>query len=87
MSKPKRYRKKPVNIEAMIFTGDNGFEIVQWMGDAVTDCGDNHPGRLYVDTFWGLIYAAPGDYIVKDAGGRFHARNSADFARVYEEEA
>ena len=86
MSGPTRYRKKVASVEAMIFDGHNGADIVQWMGSFATDCGDNFPGRLYVRHARGTMYASPGDYIVKSAEGEFFPRNRASMEQHYEEE-
>jgi hypothetical protein len=86
MSGPKRYRKKSIPVEAMIFDGHNGADIVQWMGNSTTDCGKNLPGQFYVRHEHGTLYASPGDYIVKNAEGKFFPRNRASMEQYYEEE-
>ena len=86
MSGPTRYRKKVASVEAMIFDGHNGADIVQWMGNSTTDCGKNLPGQFYVRHEHGTLYASPGDYIVKNAEGKFFPRNRASMEQYYEEE-
>lgn len=77
------YRKKPVVIDAMQFTGENGAEIVAWMGDAVTDTGDNFGTDLYIHTLEGVMHASPGDWIIKGIQGEFYPCKPDIFALTY----
>ena len=82
----KKYRKKPVLIEAMQFNGSNQAEIFEW---ANQDCDPPvMPGInnfLIIDTLEGPMTASPGDYIIKGIKGEFYPCNPDIFEATYEE--
>lgn len=83
----KRYRKMPVEIEAMQFDGGNYPEIVSWIYDAE---GRKTPARgqgteLYIDTLEGTMHVTKGDYVIKGVQGEFYPCKPDIFAATYEE--
>lgn len=64
----KKYRQKPVIIEAIQWTGDNADEIQSFIGDF------GYVKGMYVDigTLEGLMVAAMEDYIIKGIKGEFY---------------
>ena len=64
--RPARYRKKPIVIEAIQWTGDNPDEILDWSG--------LHAGQLWVaiETLEGTMKADIGDWIIKGVQGEFY---------------
>lgn len=84
----KHYKKKPVVIEAMQFTGtpestreaidfaDTNFEISQWAGDDID---------YYIETLEGDMEVKPYDYIIKGIKGEFYAVDKDIFEETYEE--
>lgn len=58
----KKYRKKPVIIEAIQWTGKNLSEIDNFMGEIVEN-KRNYP--LVIHTLEGNMEASIGDYIIK----------------------
>lgn len=75
-----KYRKKPVTIEAVRWTGDNRKEIHDFCSDAYTvDCS------LYIKTLEGVHIARAGDYIIKGVHGEFYPCKPDIFEETYEE--
>lgn len=81
-----KYRKKPVVIEAMQFTG--GFESAYAIQDWANTVGvGRHPDRGYhlkVLTLEGVMEAQPGDWIIKGLKGEFYPCKPDIFAATYE---
>lgn len=82
-----RFRKKPVVIEAMRFTGDNAFAVWAFMGRAdlidnlelkPTDCPVIH-------TLEGEMNTSPGDWIIRGVKGEFYPCEPDIFEATYEE--
>lgn len=79
----KRYRKKPVTIEAVQWTGNNISEICKFTNRDV-----NHllmSGQLYITTLEGVHRASVGDYIIKGVKGELYPCKPDIFANTYEE--
>ena len=85
MIKPKRYRKKPVVIEAIQWTGDNWFQIDEFVG---FDC-DTHPriSQITIPTKEGDMVASVGDWIIKGIKGEFYPCKPDIFEKTYADEA
>ena len=90
----KHYRKKPVVIEAMQWTGTNPDAIKDFAGDAVhVDYLDTAwevgKGPVYchltINTLEGPMTASDGDYIIKGIKGEFYPCKSDIFKATYEE--
>lgn len=79
-----KYRKKPVVIEAIKYTGINIQELWDWAG------ADNIYGpveddqRAYVETLEGRMAAEPGDWIIRGVAGEFYPCKPDIFAATYE---
>jgi len=79
----KKYRKKPVVIEALQFTGRNSADIHEFCGDKVREpVGADH---LEIDTLEGVHIASPGDYIIKGIKGEFYPVKPEIFKETYDE--
>jgi hypothetical protein len=78
-----KFRKKPVVIESMLFTGDNETEIAAWMGLAC-DGAFTHPDGFAIRTLEGTIIASPGDWIIRGVKGEFCRCKPDIFAATYE---
>lgn len=81
---PGRYRKKPVEIEAVqvdAYNYDELGEIIRW-------CHGHPEGhRLYVmsvNTAEGTMYAAHDDWIIRGVEGEFYPCKPSVFAATYE---
>lgn len=87
----KRYRKKPVVIEAAQFNGlDDYLGIVQWMKDsgdthALADEVEYRTPIMLVHTLEGTMAASPGDWIIRGVQGEFYPCKPDIFAATYEE--
>jgi hypothetical protein len=79
-----RFRKKPVVIEAVQWTGDNVNQISEFMGfpsySHHTDTG------LHIHTLEGTMHASEGDWIIKGVQGEFYPCKPDIFAATYEPE-
>jgi hypothetical protein len=79
-----RYRKRPVVVEAVQWTGDNLAEVGRFAGEhALFDGRDD---ALDVITIEGRLQASVGDWIIKGVAGEFYPCRADIFAVTYEEE-
>lgn len=79
----KKYRKKPLEIEAVQWTGDNLAELRTLDGfNSVHTC---FGGRLNIKTIEGLMLASIGDYIIKGVQGEFYPCKPDIFKQTYDE--
>ena len=84
----KKYRKKPVVIEALQFL-DNG-ERIQELSKFVDDqvlvvtYKDKENPKIILQTLEGVVFASVGDYIVKGVDGEFYPCKPYIFERTYE---
>lgn len=74
-----KFRKKPVVIEAVQFTG-NFTEIEQFVGGDA----EFRDGQLLVATLEGPLHAANGDWIIKGVKGEFYPCKPDIFEATYE---
>ena len=84
---PKKFKKRPVVIEAMQLTGDNTAEVVAWCGGQIVsaDCsGDWPPYVVRIDTLEGSMLAGRGDYVICGVQGEFYPCREDIFAQTYE---
>ena len=77
----KKFKKKPVIIEAIQWTGKNLSEIDNFMGGLV----ENKGTTLVIYTLEGDMEASIGDYIIKGVNGEFYPCKPDIFAKTYEE--
>ena len=77
-----KYKKKPVVIEAMQYTGNNYDKICDFIGEKLSN---SKLSPLIIETLEGNhISARIGDYIVKDAQGEFYTYKPDIFEQTYE---
>ena len=86
-----KFRKKPVEIEALQFDGNNGWEIEQWSQGKVycspvlEPTRDNPTGAyLQIHTLEGMMTAIVGDWIIRGVKGEFCSWKSDIFEQTYE---
>ena len=77
----KKYRKKPVVIEAIQWIGNNLSEIDNFISRTV----DNKETTLVIHTLEGDMEASIGDYIIKGVNGEFYPCKPDIFDKTYEE--
>lgn len=74
------YRKKPVVIDAVQYTGANFNDIEKFVGGDA----EFRMGELVVATLEGPLHASPGDWIIKGVMGEFYPCKPDIFALTYE---
>lgn len=74
-----KFRKKPIVIDAIQFTGNFG-EIEEFIGGDA----EFRDGQLLVATLEGPLRAAPGDWIIKGIKGEFYPCKPDIFEATYE---
>ncbi|WP_449278005.1 hypothetical protein [Leucobacter sp. GX24907] len=83
--KPKRYRKKPVEIEAMQFVEGDHVDVMEWIirngGDAAIAFHTNH---VEITTLEGVMTAQPGDYVIRGVQGEFYPCKPDIFEATYD---
>ncbi len=86
-----KFRKKPVVVEAVQWTGDNASAIKQFAGVAVhcyedSDYADNSSlgWKCKVATLEGTMEARHGDWIIKGVKGEFYPCKPDIFDATYE---
>lgn len=87
MSAPQKYRKKPVVIEAVQWTGDNRPELADFMGaDPVVRWNHSEGDYVVLTTIHGeTARARVGDWIVPEPqDGRYYPVRPDIFAATYE---
>lgn len=77
-----KYRKKPVEIEAIQWTGDNLTEVMAFCPKAYPD---DMTSLLVIETLEGKLYAPEEDYIIKGVDGEFYPCNPSVFLAAYDE--
>jgi len=91
----KQYRKKPVVIEAVLWTGENHREMNDFLlgnpNDYLKSKGENFEidhakvvGGLIIKTLEGEHIASIGDYIIKGVKGEFYPCKPDIFEATYE---
>ena len=95
MTEPKKYRKKPVVIEAIQNDGDiqTITDILDWIngGPGATGAGTyeltgKNQLSIFIDTLEGSMRADVGDYIIRGVNGEFYPCKPDIFAKTYEPE-
>ena len=82
----KTYRKKPVVIEAMLFTMENKNEVFHWVTDnKAADFDIDDKPVLQIQTLEGVMTAQLGDYIIQGVMGEFYPCKPNIFNQTYEE--
>jgi len=75
------YRKKPVEIEAIIFNGSNFAECEHFIGSENFDNTLSYPN---ICTLEGVMKVSVGDYIIKGVQGEFYPCKPDIFELTYE---
>ena len=91
MSEAKKFRKKPVEIEAMQYTGNNGSSLSRWSDRVVYDSPvleptpDNPTGDyVQIKTLEGVMTGIVGDWIIRGVQGEFYPCKPDIFEATYE---
>ena len=76
------YRKKPVMVEAVQWTGENHAEMCEFIDPEALEIIPRI--GLVIHTLEGDHHASPGDYIIKGVNGEFYPCKPDIFAKTYE---
>jgi len=79
-----KFRKKPVVIEAIQFTGDNSAEVLAFTGEQARSQNFGLRPGLIIHTLEGDHAAGVGDFIIKGIAGEFYPCKPDIFAATYE---
>lgn len=81
-----KYRKKPVIIEAIQYTGNNYSEVCDFVGKELRiPLIKYNPGELIIETLEGNHIVSVNDFIIKGVRGEFYACKPDIFEETYEE--
>jgi len=80
----KKYVKKPVEIEAIQWTGENTKEILAFCHDCFS-YQKNNVNVLVINTLEGTMKGSIGDFIIKGVKGEFYACKPDVFMLTYDE--
>ena len=83
----KKYRKRPVEVEAIQFDGWNWREVHQFISNGPLMFSQNFGKEDYIliDTLEGVMQAKVGDYIIKGVHGEFYPVKPGIFRETYED--
>ena len=76
-----RYRKKPVEVDAVQWTGTNVREVQAFASGDKIQYGD---GLLVISTLEGDARASPGDWIIRGIRGEYYPCKPDIFTATYE---
>jgi hypothetical protein len=79
-----KYRKKPVEIEAVQFTGGNCIDIIRFIGGPWTNLELHNSDQPVIRTLEGDMTASIGDYIIKGVKGEFYPCKPDIFEMSYD---
>lgn len=84
----KKYKKLPVEIEAVLFTlydpHYSSIDVANWCGGRFDFSGYDDTPRIYITTLEGVMCASEGDYIIKGVDGEFYPCKPDIFKKTYE---
>ena len=81
----KKYRKKPVVIEALQFTGQNIEECLEFCQTAMRPASDLTPVYLLIPTLEGTHTCSLNDWIIKGISNEFYPCKPDIFEKTYDE--
>jgi hypothetical protein len=82
----RQYKKKPVVISAMQYNNDDDYiAIARWAKDYGVDIDLYCDFRIAIHTLEGVIFASPGDYVIKGVKDEFYPCKPDIFKSTYDE--
>lgn len=79
-----KYRKKPVVIEAVQYTGTNAWEIVMALSPDGPSCLEITEAAVTIPTLEGRMTVSVGDWVIRGVAGEFYPCKPDIFAATYE---
>lgn len=80
-----KYRKKPIVIDAVQYTGGNWQEVFEFCKCSLGGFVGLNGGEFIINTLEGQHIASVGDYIIKGVAGEFYPCKPSIFADIYED--
>ena len=84
MKYSQRYRKKPIIVEAIKWTGKNTSVVLQFCNKAMKIFDERKLDHLFIETLDGGHQASKGDWIIKGVQGEFYPVKNDIFLETYE---
>ena len=81
---PQRWRKRPVEIDAMQTGPDTAHDALLWVRAGGAKANLARDGCLIIQTLEGDMYADPGDWIIRGVQGEFYPCKPDIFEATYE---
>lgn len=78
------YRKRPVVVEAREYVTSQGALLASWCGGVLSEMVHGELDNIAIPTLEGVMYALPGDWIIKGVKGEFYPCKSDIFKATYE---
>lgn len=79
------FRKKPVSVAAIKWTGDNVLEVKEFFGKDADKCSSlGQSSNLIIETLEGNHIALPGDFIIRGIKGEYYPCKPDIFEKTYE---
>ena len=79
-----KFRKKPVEIEAMLLTEDTSHDVLLWLRGAGQKSNHVNDGAIDIYTLEGTMRADLGDWIIRGVQGEFYPCKPDIFEATYE---
>jgi hypothetical protein len=80
-----KWKKKPVIIDALQWTGENKLEVLTFCGNnVIIEDGIFGEYICNIKTLEGIMFANENDYIIKSLNGEFYPCKPDIFAKTYE---
>jgi hypothetical protein len=83
-NKMAKYRKKPVEIDAIQWVSDNIEQVYEMLGDKLIINTDGDEVKHFINTLEGKMEMSWGDYIIKGVKGEFYPCKPDIFEMTYE---
>lgn len=81
-NQPHKFQKKPLTIEAILWTGENDDEVRDFTGMPMATL---HNKSMAIVTLEGTMWAEAGDFIIKGIKGELYPCKPDIFAETYQE--
>lgn len=80
-----KYRKKPIVIEAVIWSGSNWHQVFDFAGHEIFSTHEDGVNLLKIKTLEGEMTAQPGDWLIRGIKGEYYPCKPDIFEATYEE--
>jgi len=81
--KPIKYKKHPVEIEAIKYTRERPADILDFVPEEKVFFSESM-NEYYIETLEGNMYLTDGDYVIKGVNGEFYPCKPEIFEKTYE---